>query len=121
MAEDAKFSAFGVGDGSKFKRNPDGSWSPAVGNVCNATKKQYNGSTTTTAKQILAANQKRQGATICNVSASGTLYIGVQGETSSSFGIPIAAGGTYTDIFSYTAWWAAASTGTINYTIIEYE
>lgn len=119
MPEDGAFSAFSVGAPSKFKKNPDGTFSIATGNVCNGTKSQYNGSCTATAKQIVAANTARQVLYICNVSSTGTLYVGKQGEVSSSYGIPVGAGLYLVDVASYDAWWAAASTGTVNYTVLE--
>lgn len=118
MPDDGAFSIFGINVPSLFKKNPDGTWSLAVGNVCNGTKRGLSGTATTGAQLMIGANQKRQVLYICN-NGSVTLYVGPQGQVDSTHGIPIAAGSYIVDIASYDAWYVAAASGTCVWTIVE--
>lgn len=118
MPDDMALSAFSVNVPSKFKVNPDKTVSLAVGNVCNGVKRGLSGTVGTGAAPIIGANPARQVLYICN-NGSVTLYVGVTGQTSSTQGIPIAAGQYLVDVASYDAWYASAASGTCAWSIVE--
>lgn len=77
---------------------------------------------TTTATLVLAANASRKSASIYNLSATTTIYVGSAVGVTAATGYPVPPGGQFVDgpdPVTYTAWYAVTLSGSAETRAVE--